>query len=261
MTAILLPLRFSRSIPALAVCGLMSATVSAQAETLCGSPPYDVPQTVAEIVADVRRIVAGFEGLEHALTGAVNQICVTESMLEAQGYFEPESRRIVIAGGLSSGLAQSVMVHELRHAEQYAQGLCPTLALGMKDYAEAVFAMEADASVTSLVVAARQKAEGNPLMWEALTAWPMQADIADSFAATLQDTGDLSLAAHDAFDAWFAEERRIDAYYVASCSDYLDQIERDHLLPQYNALAPDYLTRLCLLPDGTDYECALPERR
>lgn len=243
---------------ALIVCCLLLQGAPVRAEMTCAAPPFDQDTRIAAIVERTSETVRGFDGLEATLNTTLGGICISDRLHVARGYFEPDTRRIVLAPELEGGLLQAVMVHELRHAEQYTLGLCPTLSLGMKDYAQAVFAMEADATVTNLVVASHLKAEGDPAMWMALENWPMQSDIVDVFAASLEETGNLSLAAHAAFDAWFDGEVRTHAYYVASCLDYLDQTEKAHLLPQYDRVAPDFLTRLCTLPDGTGYACNLP---
>lgn len=243
---------------ALIVSSLLLQAAAARAAMTCAAPPFDDDPRIASVVERTLDAIRGFDGLEATLNATLGGICISDHLHVARGYFEPDTRRIVLAPELEGGLLQAVMVHELRHAEQYAQGLCPSLSLGMKDYAQAVFAMEADASVTNLVVASRLKADGDPAMWTALENWPMQSDIAEVFAATLAEDGDLALAAHAAFDAWFDGEVRTHAYYVASCLDYLDQTEKAHLLPQYDRVAPDFLTRLCTLPDGTRYACDLP---
>lgn len=250
---------FSRRLPITTCCALLVAAVPAKSETTCGSPPFDEPHAIAAIVSELKPAVSGFNGLFDTLTNTVHEICVTDTLVVARGYFEPDTRSIVIAQGLPRGLLQAVLVHELRHAEQYSQGLCPSLSLGMKDYAQAVFAMEADASVTNLVVAMHLRETGDSAMWDALAKWPMQADIADAFVETLTRTGDLPQAAHVAFDTWFANDRRTHTYYVSSCMDYLDQTEKQHLLPQYDRIAPDYLGLLCMLPDGAQYTCNVPD--
>ncbi|WP_218588602.1 DUF6782 family putative metallopeptidase [Marivita hallyeonensis] len=229
------------------------------AETVCADPPFDSPEPIARVVEATSEAISGFAGLEMTLSSAIREICIADKLHAARGYFEPEARRIVLAPDLEGGLPEAVMVHELRHAEQYALGLCPSLSLAMRDYAQAIFAMEADASVASLVVAARLKESGNDSMWEAISRWPMQSDVAAAFETRLEETDSLSQAAQAGFDAWFANEQRTDVYYVSSCLDYLDRTEEAHLLPQYDRVAPEFLDQLCTLPDGTPYQCALPE--
>jgi len=85
----------------------------------------------------------------------------------------------------------AVAVHELRHVEQFDVGTCPSLDLSMMEHIRAVFAMEADASVRSLVVAAGLREQGRPAMCDALANWPMQADLATRFDTILNETSDV----------------------------------------------------------------------
>jgi hypothetical protein len=255
----LLPFRQIR-LNAFAIWALLIASGPALSDTLCAKSPFDTPPEIAEVMNTVSVAITGFDGLQTTLETSVSEICISDHLLKTRGYFEPATNRIVVASDLPKGLLQAVMVHELRHAEQNEQGVCPSLSLGMKDYAQAVFAIEADASVTTLVAAARLREAGDQVMWDALANWPMQADIARVFNETMIQTNDLAQAAHDAFEAWFTDDRRIDAYYVSSCSDYLEQTELQHLLPQYGRIEAKFLSQLCTLPDGTRYRCAIPAK-
>lgn len=238
---------------------LLSFASPLAAEMTCALAPFEAPSVAAQTVLDTKTVIAGFEGLEATLTSHVKEICYDDALFLARGYFEPETRRIVLATDMSLGLQRAVVVHELRHAEQHVRGLCPSLTLDMKQYAHAVFAMEADASVTSLVVAAKHRANGDGRMWDALAAWPMQRDLAQRFEDALERTDSMAEAAQIAFEAWFEREDRTHAYYASTCLEYLDETEKQHLLPQYNRLQPAFLDQLCTLPDGSSYPCALPE--
>jgi len=136
--------------------------------------------------------------------------------------------------------------------------MCPSMDLAMRDYATAVFAMEADSSVTSLVVAWALRDAGDTAMWDALAGWSMQSDIAIAFETGFA-RGGIAAAASDAFMQWFERPDRRDAYYVASCMDYLDKMEAEGRLPRYDVLEPAYFSALCILPDGASYDCRQPD--
>lgn len=219
----------------------------------CAAPPFaDLPE-VKQLVTSLAPAFDGFPALNTALTSDVSEICLLHGTSDAQGYFEPETRRVILRAALPEGLQQAILVHELRHASQYAAGICPATDLAMRDYAEAIFAMEADASVAGLVVADFLRHQGQPQMWQALETWPMQADITAVYADTLRKGQDLTQAASVAFDAWYADPERRRAYYVSACLDYLDRLEDDHFLPRYESLDPAFYRALCRLPDGTAY--------
>lgn len=221
----------------------------------CDAPPFDGAPEVAALIDAVAPVLAEFPTLADTLTTDVRQVCIADKLLGARGYFEAATGRIVVAPDMSPGLQQAVLIHELRHLQQQQGGPCPAPGLSMDANARAVFAMEADASVASLIVAWSMREAGAPAMWQALGDWPMQSDIAAAFGAEMQARGDIATAASAAFTQWYAREDRRDAYYIAACSDYLDDYDRTHLLPSYGALDPDFFTRLCLLPDGEGYEC------
>jgi hypothetical protein len=222
----------------------------------CAAPPFDTLPELRQVVAALAPAFAEFTPLADTLAGQVTEICVADPLIGARGYFEPETGRLMLATGLPPGLAQAVLVHELRHVQQFELGACPAPGLSMQDHAQAVFAMEADASVTSLVVADYLRSRNQPEMWQALADWPMQADIAAAYDAARVDGIDAAAAA--AFTAWYEGEDRRRSYYAAVCLDYLDRQERLHRLPAYGALSDTFFTRLCKLPDGRSYTCRAP---
>ncbi len=211
---------------------------------------------LAPVVAALDLLDTSLLSLRDALTRSVAEVCLGRPPLDARGYFEPDARRIVLASDLSDGMVQAVFFHELRHALQFESGVCPTPDLSMQEHAAAILAMEADASVAALVVADMLRSAGNDAMWQALATWPMQDDITAAFAAELDTTQDVQRAALVAFDAWYAREDRREIYYQAACLDYLDQQEREHLIPRYNSVDPNFFEDLCILPGGERYDCA-----
>lgn len=238
---------------------VLAGPVTAQPGLDCAQPPYaDMPE-LTRVVTALAPAFTGFPALNTALTSHVSELCLWDGASDAQGYFEPETRRIVLQAGLSEGLQQAILVHELRHAAQYATGICPGTNLAMRDYAQAIFALEADASVAGLVVADFLRHQGQPDMWQALETWPMQADITAAYADALRKGDDTAQAASVAFDAWYKDPVRRRSYYISACLDYLDRMEDEHLLPHYESLDPAFYRALCRLPDGTAYACDIPE--
>lgn len=235
-----------------------SAHVAAQGTT-CGSAPFDAaPAPVAELVRRMDPALDAFDSLRAALDTPGLTLCLTRPLFDARGYLEPETLHIYVDSTLTDGLKMAILAHELRHLQQVSNGTCPTPDLSMRAHADAVFAMEADASVTAAVVAWHLSRQGQPEMWQALADWPMQTDIAAAFAAEMARTDDPAQAAAVAFDQWYAQPDRVEAYDRAACWDYLDAQDESHRLPTYGALDPGYFDRLCRLPDATAYDCADP---
>ncbi len=185
--------------------------------------------------------------------------CLDDPNVETQGYLVIERVLIVLTRDLPEGLQRGILLHELRHLDQLARGMCPAPTLSMRENARAVFAIEADASAVSLHVAWDLKELGDPPPWQALSGWASQTDIAARYAQVMEQTGDGAAATAAAFRQWYDGADRVERYYVASCSDYLDRQESTHALPTSGTLNPAYFTALCSLPDGTPYPCEAPE--
>lgn len=229
----------------------------ADAERLnCAPPPFDAP-ALEPLMQTAGAALAAFPLLARSLR-ELDLLCVADPLIGARGYYEAETNRIVIDASLPGGLALAVLVHEIRHQQQDAVGACPTVQLTRDAYAGAVAAMEADASVTGAVVAWHLREAGQPEMWNALAAWPMQADIVSRFAAAKEAGGTTAEAASAAFTQWHLNQERVAVYYQSSCLDYLDKVEDAHLVPGGTALPADYYDSLCVLPDGARYACAAP---
>lgn len=222
---------------------------------VCADPAGNEEGDVSAFIAEIEPLLSAFPFLGEGLERHITELCLAEKLHTSRGYFEPETGRIVLDRGLAPGLRQAVLVHELRHAQQFATGDCPSPDLSMAENARAVFAMEADASAISLVVSWSLREVGRPEMWDALAAWPLQRDIAGAFEAEMTATGDPGAAASAAFAQWYEDDTRRDAYYVAICSGYLDEQDRTHRLPTYGALDRSFFADLCVLPDGRSYAC------
>ena len=216
----------------------------------------------ADLVQVYREVAAGLERFPSLLTAVEEQspkLCLSGNMDNAHGYLDIEQNRIYLSNQISVAMQVGVLLHEIRHLEQSALGICPSDDLAMEEYARATFALEADASVVSLMVAWDMKENGNNGPWLALSAWPTQSDIASKFASEILASSDVPSAASAAFDQWYLSEVRREGYYIAACSDFLDRQDASKLLPRYQLIPPDFLDDLCRLPDGSRYQCSPPE--
>lgn len=251
-------LKHSVAATALCLVGAAYPSTGAAAGPDCGKSPFAEPAQVASLLSEMEPVFAAFPDLQELISDTSLELCFAENMLEAHGYFQPENNQIMIGDGLPSGLQQAILVHELRHVRQFATGICPAPDLSMAENARAVFAMEADASATSLVVAWAMRETGFPQIWEALAASPLQQDITEAFASEMRAKNDISQATSAAFEAWFGDQTRVDAYYLAACSSYLDREDSTHQLRGYAQLDPAFFDTLCQLPNGGSYACSDP---
>lgn len=219
----------------------------------------NAPAALVQAYQDVRVGLERFPSLIAALEEKSPALCLSNKMDNAHGYYDIERNRIFLSEQLSQAMLVGVLLHELRHLEQSVLGICPSDALAMEEYARATFALEADASAVSLLVAWDMKESGNSGPWTALSEWPTQSDIASAFAAEMVASRNVSSAVSAAFDQWYASATRREKYYIAACSDLLDRQDSNHALPRYQLVPPDFLDGLCKLPNGATYSCTLKE--
>lgn len=221
----------------------------------CGRAPFTEPDKVAALVAAMAPTFDAFPRFRNTLMQGDLELCIADKLTGLQGYFEPDAARIVMNGNAPFALQQAVLVHELRHVQQHRTDVCPAPELSMRESARAVFAMEADASAISFLVAWAMRESGDSDMWNALSGWPLQQDIGTAFAEEMTARSDVAAATEAAFSQWYENQSRIDAYYVAACSSYLDIEDSDHRLRTYEELDPDFFENLCYLPNGIAYRC------
>ncbi len=213
----------------------------------------------SDLFPDLELIFSEFPAFKKSFVYDLNALCLADNLVGLLGYYEPEMRRVVIQRKMDAGLRQAALIHELRHLQQFDVGACPAQWLSMKENARAVFAMEADASVAALVVATRLRDLGSTDTWASISEWPMQADIAVAFGASLTEFGDITKAAESAFQTWYRNDKRRDAYYVASCLEYLEREERDHRIQTYEKLGASFFLDLCVMPNTGHYTCVEPQ--
>ncbi len=236
----------------------------AAAEETCIEAPYDSAvnfqqRELAALYDEVSTAWVRFPSLAEAMEARAPQLCFASRMDKAHAYLDVDRNRIYISEDLPSEMKLGVLLHEIRHLDQYTIGVCPSDDLAMEEYALATFALEADASAISLLIAWDMKEQGNARAWSALSAWKAQSDIAARFAEEMEASGSVEGAVSAAFDQWFASEPRRERYYRSVCSGYLDRQDASKALPRYQLIPTDFYSELCKLPDGTSYRCSEPK--
>lgn len=188
------------------------------------------------------------------------ELCLTDQPMEARGYYEPRSNRIVLRRDLPEGARAAILLHELRHIEQLSRGFCPSPGLDMREAARLVFAMEADAQAIATLYAWQLRQAGDSAAWNALEEIEHYADITARFATAMAEQGDIGIATAYAFDQWYQDDWRTEAYYVSSCSDHLERLEEEKRLPGYGTLPEGFFAQFCRLPSGRPYDCGIAGR-
>lgn len=238
---------------------LMLGHAAALANTACHSAPYT--EGSEEILALAQRLtetLAPYPSLAEALAKGAPTLCIDDSLVEEQAYYEPKTNRIVVRTGLDPDLALAILIHEVRHLEQYGSGNCPTTAHTLTDYMRSRLALEADASAIGIYVAWQMRENGNPGPWDQLQSWPTHGDLVTRFADEIAAGADEVAATSATFAQWFESLKRREIYAYAICGNYLDALDREKMPPGKLTLPADFAERLCRMPDGRSYDCVLP---
>jgi hypothetical protein len=244
-------------------CGLVilaSLGSGAAAKEVCLTAPYD--QDAGEL-SDLTRLLiltlAPHPSLAAALEKQAPTFCLDDSLYSEQGYYEPETNRIVLRSGLGPDFQLAILVHEIRHLEQFGRDVCPTIGTTLTDYIRSRLALEADAAAIGVYVAWTLREAGRPGPWDRLQSWPTHDDLVGRFAAEIANGADEVQATAATFAQWFESRERREIYAFAICSNYLDALDREKVPASgWQKLPDDYAERLCVMPDGRPYDCALP---
>lgn len=240
----------------LALIGLVGTATARPNDLVCYTTGKAEGQSaLAALIDGMEPVFQAFPEYRELIASNATDICLSASLYDARGYFSPEDNRIVLQMDLPRPTQVAILIHELRHLQQYTTGSCPTDHLAMSENARATLALEADASAISLFIANALKDAGQPDIWQALANWPTHTDIAAAFATELGTSADTRRATTAAFAQWYASEWRRDNYYRASCSSYLDRQDSTKTLPRYENIAPGFFEHLCIMPDGSPYNC------
>ncbi len=231
----------------------------AVAENVCLPAPYAPDQGELSALADLlQTTLASYPSLAAALNQQAPTLCLDDGLVEEQAYFEPKTNRIVLHAGLNPDFQLAILIHEVRHLEQYGRGACPTIAAALSDYMRSRLALEADAAAIGIYVAWNLSAAGNPGPWASLQSWPTHDDLVARFETEITASGDEVAAIAATYAQWFEDLDRRQMYAFAICSNYLDALDREKMPPGKGTLPEDFAARLCVMPDSRPYPCILP---
>lgn len=228
---------------------------------VCLDHPYDAPgQPLAADIAAVRAALAPFDNLLATLDTVRPRICASDDPSETLGTFGVEDNEITVDAALTQPKRVAVLLHEIRHLDQWLRGICPATTLSMRENARAVFALEADAMAVTHLIAWASLESDRPAIFDTLRTSAETGDIALAFEAAMSATRDPAMATAAAFDAWYASDARRERYYVSTCMSYLDRKESENAIAGTAPLSADFLSHVCHLPDQTSYPCEEPEQ-
>ena len=235
-----------------------------EAADLCLFPPYDQSRT--EHHRSAQALIAAIEGLHPdpdplliVLKENGTAICTEPRPSIARGAYNVEQNVIELRSDLDPGERLLILIHELRHLDQFDRGFCPTVDVDIREMERFTFMVEADAQAVATYYAWQLAQSGQPEAWHAILRLKEYADIGAVFANRVGEGVAPELAVEAAFDAWFTSTWRVETYRLSACTAYLDRLDETKLLRKYDRFPPDYFADLCRLPDGASYDCRGPD--
>ena len=182
-------------------------------------------------------------------------ICLDDIIWDERGFFDFDLNFIVLKNSLTFPEKVLILVHELRHLDQYSRGFCPSTQFDIREHVRLTYALEADAQAITTLSAWNMKENGYTAPWTALKGFVNYNDILDSFSISFLESQNLSTATNAAFAQWYHSSWRMESYYVSACTSYLDDLDRSKMIQSYEKLPDSFFESLCSLPDGSNYEC------
>lgn len=194
-----------------------------------------------------------------SMTARPPQLCLDDNALAPRGAYEPQTHRIILNANLNRGEQLLVALHEIRHLDQMARGLCPSPQMAQDAYVAAKLALEADAMANTVGLAWTLR-HTNTDTWLAAQSMTQYDDITRAFSLIIDEGAALPEAIGYAFAQWYRSPWRLKTYRQAACLAQLDQRDEQHLLPLYAPLPATFFEVLCKLPDGRSYPCEAPRQ-
>lgn len=182
-------------------------------------------------------------------------ICLDDIIWNERGFFDFDLNFIVLKNSLTFSEKVLILVHELRHLDQYSRGFCPSTQFDISEHVRLTYALEADAQAITTLSAWIMRENGYTDPWNALKGFVNYEDIPDSFSISFLENQNLSIATNAAFAQWYHSAWRLESYYVSACTSYLDDLDRSKMIQSYGKLPDSFFDSLCSLPDGSNYEC------
>ena len=243
----------------LAAAAFVASAGSALAAQTCSEAPYsEATGDLSGLVQRLTQTLEAYPSMSRALADQAPVLCLDDSLVEEQAYFEPKTNRIVLNAMLDQDFQLAILIHEVRHLEQYGRGSCPTTSYRLTEYIRSRLGLEADASAVGVYVAWKLRENGEPGPWDTLATWPTHDDLVARFAQEMAAGADEVAATSATFAQWFERADRREMYTFAICSNYLDALDREKVSGGQDTLPDDYAAQLCVLPDGRPYGCTLP---
>lgn len=212
-----------------------------------------------KLEAILKRAQAGESPLFKIAREQVVSVCIDPHEGLARGFFEPARNMIALRDTLSTSEAIVILLHELRHLDQFSRGHCASIRFDVREEVRFAFMVEADAMAITADAVWTLKQRGDHGPWDTFVDLQDYGDIAEAYAAVKAVGGTRDAALTAAFTQWFQSDWRRESYDHAACMAYYDQLDQSKKLQRYELRSDEALQAVCTLPDGGTYECALPD--
>lgn len=144
-------------------------------------------------------------------------------------------------------------LNEARHAVQQTQGMLGSVNTTLEESARISFALEADATATTVLAAWRLREKGDVELWQHLAYDMHYNDLAVVFSQSMVQNKDEMAATRAVFDAWYGKAARIEEEFrnvlARERNQQLWTVER----PYFEKLPSNFFDRLGELGDGRNY--------
>jgi len=192
----------------------------------------------------------------NVLQEADSAVCIDNRADETRGYYDFKYNVIAVREHLELLEKLIILIHEIRHVDQFLKGFYYSLDYAMEEIVRTTFAIEADVQAIVTLFAWRIKEqEGTDVLWRTLSGFKKYADISEAFEKEMLASSSEVKATRAAFSQWYKSEWRLNCYFKNTCSIYLDLLDDTKYIQKYSKLPEDYFDELCTLPSGRNYYC------
>ncbi len=181
-----------------------------------------------------------------------------DNTIKPLGYYSPSEGIIVVNPDRTDGEIVATLAHELRHAWQDERGFFPTPKMSPRDVILMLFAMEADAETSGVIVSHELAQEGFPdaLVGHLGTGY---GDISAKYMESVEadpENAKNGIATRAAYDQWFEQSWRRNGYGQQGLGIVVQNIKvfaAVFLTEGFMDMTREFLSGIGIQPNGSNY--------
>jgi len=180
-------------------------------------------------------------------------MCLNDSRLARPAAYGETTNMLTVKSSLDPSWKLLYALNEARHAVQQTQGMLGSVNTTLEESARIAFALEADATATTVLAAWRLRQKGDGELWQHLVRDMNYNDLAAVFSQNMAQNKDEMTATRAVFDAWYGKASRIEAEFQNVLARERSQERWPVSRPYFEKLPPNFFDRLGELGDGRNY--------